>query len=144
MNRTLKLLFLVSLILNVLLVGVLMGQLPRRLERGSFREQRMEQALKDLPQATQTRLREKFKQMRAAGDPLRDQLRAAREETLAILSAEPFDEAAYDRQVSKIDELQLQMFKKIGLVVKEIAKELPPEERRIFAQILRRPPPTPG
>jgi uncharacterized membrane protein len=144
MNRTLKFLFLVSIILNVLLVGVLMGQLPSRLERGSFREQRMEQALKDLPQATQTRLREKFKQMRAAGDPLRDQLRAAREETLGILSAESFDEAAYDRQIGKIDELQLQRFKKIGLVVKEIAKELPPEERRIFAQILRRPPPPPG
>lgn len=144
MNRTLKLLFLVSIILNVLLVGVLMGQLPSRLERGSFREQRMEQALKDLPQPTQTRLREKFKQMRAAGDPLREQLRAVREETLGILSAEPFDEAAYDRQVSKIDELQLQMFKKTGQVVKQIAKELPPEERRIFAQILRRPPPPPG
>jgi len=144
MNRTLKFLFLVSIILNVLLVGVLMGQLPSRLERGSFREQRMEQALKDLPQATQTRLREKFKQMRAAGDPLRDQLRAAREETLGILSAESFDEAAYDRQIGKIDELQLQRFKKIGLVVKEIAKELPPEERRIFAQILRRPPPPSG
>jgi uncharacterized membrane protein len=144
MNRAPKLLFLVSIILNVLLVGVLMGQLPRRLERESFREQRMEQALKDLPQPTQTRLREKFKEMRAAGDPLRDQLRAAREETLGILSAESFDEAAYDRQIGKIDELQLQRFKKIGLVVKEIAKELPPEERRIFAQILRRPPPPSG
>jgi hypothetical protein len=38
----------------------------------------------------------------------------------------------------------LQMFKKMGQVVKEIAKELPPEERRLFAQILRRPPPPPG
>lgn len=144
MNKTLKLLFLVSLIVNVLLVGVLMGQLPRRLESGSFREQRMEQALKDLPQPTQTRLREKFKQIRAAGDPLRDQLRAAREETLGILSADPFDEAAYDRQVSKIDDLQLQLFKKMGQIVKEVAKELSSEERRIFAQILRRPPPSPG
>jgi len=144
MNRTLKLLFLVSIILNVLLVGVLMGQLPRRLERVSFREQRMEQALRDLPQPMQTRLREKFKQMRAAGDPLRDQLRVAREETLDILSADPFDEAAYDREVSKIDNLQLQLFKKMGHVVKEVAKELSPEERRIFAQILRRPPPPPG
>jgi uncharacterized membrane protein len=144
MNRAPKLLFLVSIILNVLLVGVLMGQLPRRLESGSSREQRMEQALKDLPQPTQTRLREKFKEMRAAGDPLRDQLRAAREETLGILSAEPFDEAAYDRQIGRIDDLQLQRFKKIGQVVKQIAKELPPEERRIFAQILRRPPPPPG
>jgi uncharacterized membrane protein len=144
MNRTLKLLFLVSIVLNVLLVGVLMGQLSRRLERGSVREQRMEQALRDLPQPTQTRLREKFKQMRAAGDPLREQLRIAREETLGILSADPFDEAAYDRQVSKIDDLQLQLFKKMGQVVKEVAKELSPEERRIFAQILRRPPPPPG
>jgi uncharacterized membrane protein len=143
MNKTLKVLFLVSLILNVLLVGVLMGQLPRRLERGSFREQRMEQALRDLPQPMQTRLREKFKQMRAASDPLRDQLRVAREQTLSTLSAEPFDEAAYDRQVSKIHELQLQMFKKMGQVVKEIAKELSVEERRNFAQILRRPPPRP-
>jgi uncharacterized membrane protein len=143
MNRTLKLLFLVSIILNVLLVGVLMGQLPRRIETGSFREQRIEQALRDLPEPVQTRLREKFKQMRVASDPLREQLRGAREETLGILSAEPFDEAAYDRQVSKIGELQLQMLKKMGQVVKEIAKELPAEERRIFAQILRRPAPPP-
>ena len=84
----------------------------------------LEQALKDLPEPTQTRLREKFKQMRAAGDPLRDQIRVAREETLRILSADPFDEAAYDRHVSQIDDLQLQMFKKMGQVVKEIAKEL--------------------
>jgi hypothetical protein len=37
----------------------------------------------------------------------------------------------------------LQMFKKMGQVVKEIAKELSVEERRNFAQILRRPPPRP-
>jgi hypothetical protein len=35
------------------------------------------------------------------------------------------------------------MFKKTGQVVKKIAKELPAEERRIFAQILRRPAPPP-
>ena len=142
MSKTVKLVFLVSLVLNILLVGVLLGRLPR--DVGFDRQQRLEQALKDLPEPTQTRFREKFKQMRAAGDPLRDQIRLAREETLRILSADPFDEAAYDRHVSQIDELQLQMFKKMGQVVKEIAKELPPEERRLFAQILRRPPPPPG
>jgi hypothetical protein len=59
------------------------------------------------------------------------------------LSADPFEEAAYDRQVSTIHDLQLQMFKKMGQVVKEIAKELSADERRNFAQILRRPPPRP-
>jgi uncharacterized membrane protein len=142
MSKTVKLVFLVSLVLNILLVGVLLGRLPR--DVGFDRQQRLEQALKDLPEPTQTRFREKFKQMRAAGDPLRDQIRLAREETLRILSADPFDEAAYDRHVSQIDDLQLQMFKKMGQVVKEIANELPPEERRLFVQILRRPPPPPG
>ena len=142
MSKTVKLVFLVSLVLNILLVGVLLGRLPR--DVGFNRQQRLEQALKDLPEPTQTRFREKFKQMRAAGDPLRDQIRLAREETLRILSADPFDEAAYDRHVSQIDDLQLQMFKRMGQVVKEIANELPPEERRLFVQILRRPPPPPG
>ncbi len=139
MSKAVKLVFLASLVLNVLFVGVLLGRLPG--DVGFGRQQRMEQALKDLPEPTQTRLREKFKQMRAAGDPLRDQIRLSREETLRILSADPFDEVAYDRHVSQIDDLQLQMFEKMGQVVKEIAKELPPEERRLFAQILRSPPP---
>jgi uncharacterized membrane protein len=139
MSKTVRLAFLASLVLNVLLVGVLLGRLPS--EVGFGRQQRLEQALKNLPEPTQARLREKFKLIRAAGDPQRDQIRVVREETLRILSADPFDEAAYDRHVSQIDDLQLQMFKKMGQVVKEIAKELSPEERRSFAQILRRPPP---
>ena len=142
MSKAVRLMFLASLVLNVLLVGVLIGQLPR--EVGFGRQQRLEQAIKDLPEPTQTRFREKFKLMRAASDPQRDQIRVAREETLRILSADPFDEAAYDRHVSQIDDLQLQMFKKIGQTVKEIARELSPEERRLFAKILRRPPPPPG
>ena len=140
MSKAVKLVFLASLVLNVVFVGVLLGRLPRDVGFGG--QQRMEQALKDLPEPTQTRFREKFKVMRAASDPQRDQIRVAREETLRILSADPFDEAAYDRHVSQIDDLQLQMFKKMGQVVKEIAKELSPEERRLFAKILRRPPPT--
>ena len=111
-EQDVKLVFLASLVLNVLLVGVFLGRLPR--DVGFGRQQRLEQALKDLPEPTQTRLREKFKQMRASGDPLRDQIRLAREETLNILTADPFDEAAYDRHVNQIDDLQLQMFEKDG------------------------------
>ena len=141
MSKTVKLVFLASLVLNVLLVGVLLGRLPR--DVGFGRQQRLEQALKDLPEPTQTRFREKFKQMRAAGDPQRDQIRVAREETLRILSADPFDEAAYDRHVSQIDDLQLQMFKKMGQVVKEIAKELLRRSAACLPKSSRRPPPPP-
>ena len=59
MSKTVRLVFLASLVLNVLLVGVLLGRLPR--DVGFGRQQRLEQALKDLPEPTQTRFREKFK-----------------------------------------------------------------------------------
>jgi uncharacterized membrane protein len=141
MTRTVKLVFLASLVLNLVLLGVILGRVPSALEGGSPRAQRMEQALKNLPEPAQARIREKIAQIRAAGDPLREQMDRERAEALRLLSAEPFDEAAYDRQVSKIEDMRLQMFKRMAGTVKQAAKELPPEERRMFADVLRRPSP---
>ena len=141
MNRNAKMVFVASIILNVLLIGVLLGQSPRRFDRGAVRQQRMDQALKDLPEATQSRLREKFQQLRTAADPLFAQIRKNEEEAVQLLGKEPFDEPAYDRQVSKITEMRVEMTKKLSQVVKDASKDLTPEERRRFADLLRRPPP---
>lgn len=141
MTKTVKLVFLASLVLNLVLLGVILGRVPSALESSSPRAQRMEQALKNLPEPAQNRIREKIAQIRASGDPLREQMDRERAETLRLLSAEPFDEAAYDRQVSKIEDMRLQMFKRMAGTVKQAAKELTPEERRMFADVLRRPSP---
>ena len=142
MNRTTKLVFLASVILNVILIGLLLGQTPRRFDRGAMREKRMEQALKDLPEASRTRLREKLQQLRAAADPLFEQIRKAQDEAVSLLGNDPFDEAAYDRQVSKINDLREDMTKKLSAVVKASSKDLSPQERQRFASLLRRPPPS--
>jgi len=144
MNRNVKMVFVASLILNVLLIGVLLGQSPRRFDRGAMRQQRMDQALKDLPEAGQSRLREKFQQLRAAADPLFGQIRKNEEDAVQLLGEEPFDESAYDRQVSKITEMRVEMTKKLSQVVKDAIKDLTREERRRFAELLRRPPPPPA
>ena len=142
MTKTLKLTLLASLVLNLLFLGVILGRVPHGLEATPpTRQQRMEESLKKLPEPTQSRFREKFAQMRASSDPLRQQIDEARGETLRLLSADPFDEAAYDRQVSKIEELRGEMFKRMGQSMKQTAKELSPEERRMLADMLRRPPP---
>ena len=141
MSKTLRLVFLASLVLNIILLGVIVGRLPRSLDGASSRRQQMEQALQNLPDPIEARFREKFQQIRAAGDPVRKQMDAARDEALRLLSTEPFDEAAYDRQVRKIDELREEMFKRMGQVIKQTVKELSPDERRLFADLLRRPPP---
>src|SRR6266576_2134160 len=141
MNRAAKMAFIGSIILNVLLLGFVLGQSPRRFDRNAMRQQRIEQVIKDLPEASQQRLRERFQQLRSTADPLFEQMRKAQDEAVQVLGAESFDEAALDRQEAKINELRTEMSKQLSQSVKLAIKDLGPEERRRFALMLRRPPP---
>jgi uncharacterized membrane protein len=143
MTKTVKIAFVASVVLNLLLLGVIVGQVPRSLDARPTRQQQMEEALKKLPEPAQSRLREHFTQIRAAGDPLRRQIDQARGEALQLLSTEPFDQHAYNDQVTKIEELRIEMSKRMGQKIKELAKELSPDERRMLADVLRRPPASP-
>ena len=139
MSKTVKLAFVASLVLNLLLLGVILGQLPRASTLPSGRDQRMEEALKKLPEPEQTRFRAKFAEVRAAGEPFRKQLGQARAEILRLLSAEPFDGTAYDAQLRKMEELRTEMIKSMGQRIRQQAKDLSPGERRMLADLLRRP-----
>jgi uncharacterized membrane protein len=141
MSQKTKLAFIASIVLNMLLVGVLLGQSPRRFDRGAMREQRMEQAIKDLPATSQTRLRERFQQLRATAEPLFREMRQVQDESVRLLAVEPFDEVAFDGQQAKINKMRADMTKKLSEEVKNAIKDLTPEERHRFADLLRRPPP---
>jgi uncharacterized membrane protein len=140
MTAKLKFAFLASLIVNIFLIGVLLGELPHRFDERSSREERMEKAVAALPEPLREQFREKLQRMREGSEPIREQIHQAREEAIRILIAEPFDGAAYDRQVSKIHELHGQRSRRMAEIVKEVAKDLPPEQRQVLAEVLRRPP----
>jgi uncharacterized membrane protein len=141
MNRSLKVVLLVSLIANVLLLGIVLGAAPRRLEeRPSFRD-RIKADIEKLPEPARTKMRENMEQTRKTDEPAFAEIRAAREEALKIIAAEPFDEAAYDRQVNKISELRRGMFEHMSDNIKAIVKTLPPEQRKAVADLFKRPPP---
>jgi uncharacterized membrane protein len=135
MNQKLKWIVLASILLNVLLVGILFGQLPRRMDRDVYRQQIMEQAVKKLPESTRDPFRQKLADMRADAEPIRSQIREARDESIRIVTTEPFDEAAFDRQVKKINDLRVQM----ANILKEAAKNLPPDQRRALGETMKRP-----
>jgi uncharacterized membrane protein len=141
MRQQTKLVFIASIVVNVLLLGFLVGQSPRRFDRGALRERRMEEVIKDLPAASQTRLRERFQQLRATAEPLFREMRQIQDESARLLGVEPFDEAAFDGQQAKVNKMRADMTKKLSEVVKNAIKDLTPEERRRFADLLRRPPP---
>lgn len=143
MSKPFKLSFLVSLVLNLLFLGVILGRVPHGFDAPPTRQQRMEAALNKLPEPAQGRFRQIFSQIRAAGDPLREPMDAARNQALQLMSAETFNEAAYDEQVKKFDQLREEMFKRMSLVIRQVAKDLTPDNRRMLAELLRRPPSRP-
>ena len=135
MNKSFKLAFITSLVANVLLAGILIGQLPSRFGAPPSRQQRIEATLQKLPESVRARFRESLEQ----STPIREQIRAARTGALEILKTEPFDEAAYDRQVKKIDDLRAQLSNRFAAIVRESATKLPPEGRKTLATALQRP-----
>ena len=141
MSKKFKLAFLASLFLNVVLIGVFLGQSPRHFDRGARREQRLDQALEGLPVEAQSRLREKMAQLRSAAQPLFERIRTAQDEAARALGAEPFDEAVYNRKIVEINRLRMESTDRLSKVAKEVAMSLPADERRRFTEMLRRPRP---
>ena len=141
MNRKLKSAFIVSIILNVLLLGIFFGTLSPGFGRESSRRERLTAEIEKLPEPARSRFRDKMAQLRAADEPLREQMRQARNQAIDLLVAEPLDEAAYDKQLIQINQLRGQMSKRVADDLKELVRGLPPEQRATVGELLKRPPP---
>jgi uncharacterized membrane protein len=141
MNTKLKSAFILSIILNVLLLGIFFGTLSPGFGRESSRRERLTAEIEKLPEPARSRFRDKMAQLRAADDPLRDQMRQARNQAIDLLVAEPLDEAAYDKQLIEISQLRGQISKRVADDLKELVRGLPPEQRAAVGAVLKRPAP---
>ena len=143
MNNKLKAAFIASIVLNVLLLGIFFGTLSPGFGRESSRRERLTAEIEKLPEPARSRFRDKMAELRAADDPLREEIRQSRNEAIEILVAEPFDESAYDKQLIKINQLRGQMSKRVADDLKALVRELPPEQRAAVGEMLKRPAPPP-
>ena len=143
MNTKLKSAFIGSIILNVLLLGIFLGTLSPGFGRESSRRERLTAEIEKLPEPARSRFRDKMAQLRAADDPLREQMRQARNQAIDLLVAEPLDEAAYDKQLIQISQLRGQISQRVADDLKELVRGLPPEQRAAVGEVLKRPAPPP-
>jgi uncharacterized membrane protein len=140
MSRKLRFVFLISLLLNGLVVGLLVGGLPHRFDGRRGFEQRVDQVLARLPQDVQDRFRAGTERGRTEDDARRERIRDARRRAIEILGSEPLDLDAYDREVQIIDSLRGQGARDMAATIRELASDLPVEQRRVLAELLDRPP----
>jgi uncharacterized membrane protein len=144
MTRQHKLLIVLSLLLNVLFAGFIAGHELRMLPPASPGNPSELSALPaDRQEAVRKAVRSAFEQ----GKPARDDIHKSFDAMRRILSAEPFDEAAYDAQVKHLQSLRQTESTRMAAAVKSLAKGFSVQERAAMAAMLRHPPgrcPTPA
>ena len=137
MSRTVRLFILLSVVLNVVLIGFTAGRGCNRheIKRGDHIIELLDRS--SLPETRRAELKEKLRA--ALPDAERKKAkRQLREEAIAILEAEHFNAAAYRESMNKMLVERQRHKQRIVEVMVEIASELNQEERKALAKIFRR------
>ncbi|MCB1562008.1 MAG: periplasmic heavy metal sensor [Alphaproteobacteria bacterium] len=133
MNRRLKLFLTLSITLNVLLAGMIAGWSVQRWNAHPWQAVREEldpQSRNVVARVFQKARRDMHEQARIA--------RAARKDMIATLKADTFDEQAFDKNLTRMREAQMEVMNRKAETVKELAMELSVSDRQKLAKHLVR------
>ena len=137
MSKKMKILIFSSLLLNVLLAGVVIGDVSHRFHKEYFVRKSVEEFASKLPKNKAALFLETVERVHMNNQDEYNQIRKIRKEAMKLLSAPEFDESAYRFQVEKILELRRHMKQRLADATIELAKQFNQEERSAFAQHLK-------
>jgi len=140
MSKKMKVLTIGSLLLNVLLIGIIIGDMSQRLQREHLSGRHARELSSKLPEDKAALFLETVEKVHLNNRDVHKQIRAARQRAMKILTSPKFDEAAYQVQVEKLHELRGLMRRRLANATIELARQFDQQERRALAQHLRRPP----
>lgn len=140
MNKKTKILIFGSLLLNVLLVGFVIGDVSHRFHKEHFYGRDARELESKLPEDKAELFFETVKRVHLNNRDAYKQIREAREEAMRILGAPEFNEAVYRLQVERLHELRGLMKRRLADATIELAGKFSQEERRALGQHLRHSP----
>lgn len=143
MSKTIRILIIGSLILNVLLIGIVIGSMSNRLFREDFPRRHPPSLTLNLPPDKEKLFSDTMEKAFRENDHIRKQMDQARERLLSILSAPEFDETAYQVETANLERLRSVMMQRFADATKELAKKFNQEERKTLVEHLRQLPPPP-
>jgi uncharacterized membrane protein len=137
-----KILLVASLVLNLLLAGVILGNVSHHMGRKHFGFKQHEQKLvAKLPPEKQRLFRDVMGRADSEREDIRRQIGETRERALSILIAPEFDERAFQVEVEKLQDLRGMIGQRLADATRELAKQFDSEERKVLGGYLKRPPP---
>ncbi len=133
MTKAVKIIFTVSILLNLLLVGAFAGLALKHRSHQPWHEVKNEMA----PETQHLMAKAYQDSRREMGVAIKD-MRKGRDDLVKIMSAEEFDPEAYDVAMAKIVKARAEMGAKRMEATKEMAAQLPQSERKKLAQKFKR------
>ena len=133
MNKKMKIIFTLSLVTNILLLGVLGGQAyhMKRGWHGSWGDLR-----KTLTPETRALMRQTFKEKEPEIFAIFKEVREKKNILIEAFSAEVFDPVAYDAAARDLQQLGIKIANHKLETFKTLGAELPQEDREVLAQKL--------
>ena len=129
----LKTVLIVSLVLNIFLLGAIAGGTYRWVAKQKAEVVAQQRGLRfaaaELPQARRDQLREALRQTRRDSLPLIINARAGRLDVVQALAAPQFDRAALDAALARTREADMAVRARVETTVADFANTLTPEER---------------
>ena len=130
MNRRLKIIFTLSVMLNMLLIGVIAGACYKRMDgpHGFFDSRE--------PQ-TDNKIARAMAAARKGQDAAHKDMKEAKKELVKVLAAPEFSEAKFHEASEKVDQAQDALFKARNDATLKMAKDMTPEERQEMARFMQ-------
>lgn len=138
MNHPLKYIAAASLLLNVVLAGIFIGQAGR----SAMMHSPMDEMAASLPADKRQLLKTELQKAESDTAVQRDKLNEMRKKAASLLVAEPFDQKAYVEQWKAMHDQHGPVMQRIAEAVADVAAQCTPQERAALADILRRPKPS--
>ncbi len=133
MKRNIKIFIITSVLLNILMAGVIFGNIGKYFLN---KHKISQEIVNSLPDDKRKLFKETMNSAEKATGELHEELDNARKEAANLLKAEPFDKEAYLSQVQHISELRGQVMQKMSQSVAALAEQFTQEERSILAETL--------
>lgn len=138
MNDKIKLVLTVSVILNFLMIGLLIGDISKSLFLKEDKYDHFKEMTEKLPDDKMQMVMERIKSMKEDHKMVKEEILNTKKQIADILRAPEFNEEMYDKKILEMHNLYRGKARNMANTIKELARELTPEEREVLAQMIEK------
>lgn len=138
MNSKVKIIVAVSIILNFLFIGIILGSFSTRYVYKWGMRQHYPEIVENLPADKQELVYNEMDKLHKEKRDHWKKIRKTRSELINIIKAPEFNEDLYDKKVDELHNLYREMAVNLAQSIKELARDFTPEERAVLSQFLNK------